>query len=447
MRNSDFKTYFKTYLMVLPVHYYRLDSRTVALESAFVNHLKLLKQKISSVFTHLVVGLVEMGDEDYLNKKQGLSIVDESEVGIRFESLYRVQDLSSKAQQFFQLFRVTTKLRKLISRCDLLHTGLTANLWFPMEFIATLLGKSLSKPTVYVVDIDFRNTAQMSYATGNWSLKSYLLCKYVYDSFRVLQVYCASRICSLVLLKGEKLCRDFGRGRPNVKNFLDAAHSKHHIISKDRLTKKLLDMEDQSRPLEIVYFGRLTSYKGVDRCLRAVAIAHHQFGCDVMFHIIGSGEQAEALKHLAQSLEISERVIFHGALPFDQGFFEKLYFYHLLLAAPLNEDTPRSALDAMAAGIPILAFDTYYYKDLSSTGAVDTVAWPSVEEMSQKIAHYSINRHLLADMAVRAVEFAKQNTQEEWLERRFAWTLTYADLDYPASSPLQPAQRQLSNVS
>ncbi|WP_448602886.1 glycosyltransferase family 4 protein [Thermoleptolyngbya sp.] len=443
MRNSD----FKTYLMILPVQYYRLDSHTVALESAFAKHLKLLRERISPIFTHLVVGLVEMSDEDYLSRKQGLSVMDESEAGIRFKSLYRVQDLSSRIQQFFQLFRVANKLRTLISQCDLLHTGLTANIWFPMEFVATLLGKVLSKPMVYIVDIDFRKTAQMSYATGNWSLKSYLLCKYIYDSFRVLQIYCASRICSLVLLKGEKLCRDFGKDRSNVKNFLDAAHSRHHIIGKDRLAQKLLDLEDQGRPLELVYFGRLTPYKGVDRCLRAVAIAHHQLGCDVMFHIIGSGEQAEALKHLAQSLEMSERVIFHGAFPFDQGFFEKLYSYHLLLAAPLNEDTPRSALDAMAAGIPILAFDTYYYKDLSLTGAVDTVAWPSVEEMSQKISYYSKNRGLLADMAVRAVEFAKQNTQEEWLERRFAWTLAYADLDYPASSLLRSAQRQLSNVS
>ncbi|MFQ3618776.1 MAG: glycosyltransferase family 4 protein [Cyanobacteriota bacterium] len=437
----------RTYLMVLPVHYYRLDSHTVALESAFVKHLKLLRERISPVFTHLVVGLVEMSDEDYFSRKQGLSIVDESEAGIRFRSLYRVQDLSSKVQQFFQLFRVTSTLRNLISQCDLLHTGLTANIWFPMEFIAILLGKFLRKPTVYVVDIDFRKTAQMSYETGDWSLKSYLLCRYIYDRFRALQIHCASRICSLILLKGEKLCRDFGKDKPNVKNFLDAAHSKHHIISRDRLAQKLLELEDQGQPLEIVYFGRLTPYKGVDRCLRAVAIAHHQLGCDVMFHIIGSGEQAEALKHLAQSLGISERVVFHGALPFDQAFFEKLYFYHLLLAAPLNEDTPRSALDAMAAGIPILAFDTYYYRDLSSTGAVDTVAWPSIEEMSQKIAYYSKHRDLLADMAVRAVEFAKQNTQEEWLERRFAWTLTYADLDYPASSPSRSAQRQLSNVS
>lgn len=442
MRNSD----FKTYLMVLPVHYYRLDSRTVALESAFAKHLKLLREKISPVFTHLVVGLVEMSDEDYFSRKQGLSIVDESEVGIRFKSLYRVRDLSSKTQQFFQIFQVANRLRKLIFQCDLLHTGLTANIWFPMEFVATLLGRIFKKPIVYVVDIDFRNTAQMSYEIGNWSLKSYLLCKYIYDSFRVLQIYCAFRICSLVLLKGEKLCRDFGGGSPNVKNFLDAAHSNHHIISKGRLAQKLLDLKEHNQPLKIVYFGRLTPYKGVDRCLRAVAIAHHQLGCDVVFHIIGSGEQVEELKHLAQSLRISERVTFHGALPFDQSFFEKLYSYHLLLAAPLNEDTPRSALDAMAAGIPILAFDTYYYKDLSLTGAVDTVAWPSVEKMSQKIEYYSKSRNLLADMMVRAVEFAKQNTQEAWLERRFEWTLAGAGLAQPALAVPQSGRRQLSNV-
>jgi glycosyltransferase involved in cell wall biosynthesis len=442
MRNSD----SKTYLMILPVHCYRLDSHTVALESAFVKHLKLLREKISPVFDQLVVGLVEVDAEEYQQRKQALSVIDELESGIQFKLLYKPKNFSSRLHQFSHLLKISKKLRTLIAQCDVLHTGLTANIWFPMEFVAILLGKALQKPIVYVVDIDFRRTAYMSYATGAWSFKSYLLCKYIYDSFRIFQIHCAVRLCALLLVKGEKLCRDFGRGKQNVKNFLDAAHSSYHVITRGRLSQKFAVLKDKTCPLEIVYFGRLTSYKGVDRCLRAVAIAHQQFGCNVVFHIIGSGEQSEELKHLAQSLSIDDRVIFHGALPFNQEFFEKLYSYHLLLAAPLNEDTPRSALDAMAAGIPILAFNTYYYKDLASTGAVDVVEWPSVQQMAQKIANYSENRELLADMAVQAVEFAKKNTQEEWLDRRFEWTLTYAGINQSEMNVHLVKQRQLSKA-
>ncbi len=421
-------TTLKTYLMILPVHYYRVNVNTVALESAFAEHLKLLKTKISPVFSQFIIGMVEMTGEDYEQNKQSLAHIIEPAEGISFKSLYKIDDVSSRLGRFKELFLVSKRLKTLVANSDLLHTGLSGNIWFPMEFIATVWGAYLKKPMVYVVDIDFRNSALMNYKAGRWSFKSYILCKYIYDSVRKLQVKFAVNKCALVLLKGKKLVQDFGKAKPGVKDFLDAAHSAQHIIDPNTLAQKLLSVKDSGPPLEVVYFGRLTSYKGVDLCIRAIAKAHQEMGCDVNFQVIGGGEQAENLKSLAKELGIAERVIFHGALPFNPDFFKKLYGYHLLLATPLSEDTPRSALDAMAAGIPILAFDTYYYEDFVSTGAVATVPWLSVDQLAEKIAYFAGNRELLSEMAVNAVEFATQNTQEIWLDRRFDWTLNYCGL-------------------
>ena len=36
----------------------------------------------------------------------------------------------------------------------------------------------------------------------------------------------------------------------------------------------------------------------------------------------------------------------------------------------MTEDTPRSAFDALASGLPVLGFDLYYYTDLVVSGAV-----------------------------------------------------------------------------
>lgn len=422
------KSVSKIYLMILPVHYYRVSERAVALESAFLEHLRLLKTKIPPTLNQFVIGMVEMCTEEYEKKKPGLAIIDEQEEGIFFKPLYRSEDISSSIGKLLQLPVVSGRLKSLVKACDILHTGLSSNIWFPMEFIATLWGVLLKKQIVYVVDIDFRNSAQMSYKTGAWSLKSYLLCRYIYDKLREFQINFAVNRCSLVLLKGEKLCKDFGRGKSSVKNFLDAAHGEDFIIDKNTLDQKLLQLRDHEQPFEVVYFGRLTSYKGVHLCIQAIAMAHQQMGCDVILHVIGDGEEAENLKRLANELGIEKRVIFYGALKFNLDFFKKLYTYHLLLATPLSEDTPRSALDAMASGIPILAFDTYYYKDLTYTGAVNTVLWLSVEQLAEKITYYAKNRELLSEMVVKAVDFAKQNTQEKWLDRRLDWTLTHTIL-------------------
>ena len=144
---------------------------------------------------------------------------------------------------------------------------------------------------------------------------------------------------------------------------------------------------------------------------------------NVRFSIFGTGAEEQRLRQLTEELGLGGKVIFHGSVPFGPLLFAKLYASELLLAAPLNEDTPRSALDAMACATPILAFDTYYYRDLARSGAVDLVEWPSVSGMAARIAHFATHRHELIAMAESARRFAEDNTQESWIERRTAWTL------------------------
>ncbi|MBE9125771.1 MULTISPECIES: glycosyltransferase [unclassified Coleofasciculus] len=412
------------YLMILQVNYYRIQGSKIAIESAFLQHLRLLKAKLNPVFSRLTVALVEMDDGSYEKRKNSLEIFDEEQEGIFCKTLYtsrtNERDPRFIALNFIPVFK---HIYQLVKNCDVLHSGLSHNIWFPTSFMAVLCASLLRKPTVYVVDIDFRNSAWMYYKSGEWSLKSYLLCKYVYDKFRSLQIWVAISFCSLVLLKGRKMCEDYGRRKAHVINFLNAAHSEEHIIDSETLSKKLSTIKNEANLLEVVYFGRLVTYKGIDRCIQAVALAQKKTKQKIIFHIIGSGEEKEQLVQLTEELGMQNNILFHGSLPFGPTLFKKLYECHLLLAAPLREDTPRSALDAMAAGIPILAFDTYYYKDLEATGAVTVVPWLSTEQLAEKIVSLNINREKLADMAEKAVDFAKDNTQEIWLEKRFNWTI------------------------
>lgn len=415
----------KQYLMVVNVRYYRVNQEEVALEGAFIEHLKLLRGKLSSTFDHFAIAMVEMEQSEYETSKSRLSILNETSEEIFVEKICGESPKTSKIQT---LYSVAQRLKELVSRCNVLHVGLSHDLFFPMTFMALLWAIFYQKKIIYIVDIDFRNSALMNYRAGRWSLKSYLACKLVYDKFRALQVKVAISKSSLVLLKGKEFCRDFGKGKANVKNFLNSAYSKVHIIKQDALNQKITHVKDADQPFEVVYFGRLTAYKGIDLCLRAVAIAKQKMACDIKFHILGDGEERQNLESLAQELGLQDNVVFYGALPFNMAFFQTLQNYHLLLAAPLSEDTPRSALDAMASGIPILAFDTYYYRDLVSTGAVDTVPWLSVEQLAEKLSFYSSHRAELATMMGHAAKFAHQNTQEKWLEQRIDWTRAFVNV-------------------
>jgi len=413
--------------MVLPVHHFRVDRSLVAVESAFAEHLRMMRSRIGDAGDRLIVASPAMRTEAYESKKQSLSIIDEEKESISFCTVFSEDEIHSRWDMICSFFPVMRTVYSLAKQSFCIHSGPSWSVWLPFEFASILFGVFLGRRTVFVVDIDYRNSALMSYKIGDWSLKSYVLCSFIYDKVRSLQLRIAARYCSLVLLKGRKMVADFGLGRPNVKYILDASHSAENLINEDALQKKIHDIRDQTQPVRLTYFGRLTAYKGIDRCLRAVALANDA-GASVRLDIIGGGEELDALRRLATECKADGYVRFLGSLQFNQEFFRLLYQYHLLLAAPLREDTPRSALDAMAAGIPYLAFDTYYYRELLESGAGRTVPWPDVNAMAQAIVDLDRNREQLVSMVEHSVVYARANTQEIWLDRRFAWTLPLTSL-------------------
>jgi glycosyltransferase involved in cell wall biosynthesis len=262
----------------------------------------------------------------------------------------------------------------------------------------------------------------MNYETRAWGLTEYLATKLLHDAFAHVQQSIAVRRFSLVLLKGKQLAADYGRGRANVRYFLDSAFTYHQMIPRSVLKDKIASIDRGYVPLRVVYFGRLVVYKGVDHMLRAVAHAV-SLGARLRFDVIGAGPEEKALEELSCELGIADRVAFHGAIPYGPGLFERLYPAHVLLAAPLSQDTPRNALDACAAGLAILAYDTYYYRELADLGApVTLLPWLDWKAMGTRLAELSVAREPLADMARRAERFARENTQEIWLERRVGWT-------------------------
>ena len=66
---------------------------------------------------------------------------------------------------------------------------------------------------------------------------------------------------------------------------------------------------DQPPPLKILAIGRLTYYKGFQYLIEAAAKSHN-----TRINIVGHGDQASRLKALSTSLDVQDRVTFHGNL-------------------------------------------------------------------------------------------------------------------------------------
>jgi glycosyltransferase involved in cell wall biosynthesis len=410
----------RSYLMVLPVVAYRVDGGHFATEGAFADHLRLLRAKLGPEVSELVMAAPTMNVEDYTRIRSQLAVIDEAAEGIRFAPMF--PNSLGRLAYLRRLPGILRRLRGEVRGAAVVHAG-PSQLYRPFEIAALLMAAALGKKTISVTDIDERRSAEMKHKAGIWNARQYRATNWLHDPYQHFQQSLLVRVCSLVLLKGQKLASDYGGGRPHVRNFLDAAYSADHIIPADRLGKKLTDLADPNKPVKIAYVGRLVDYKGVDHMLLALDHAKGLGLANFHFHIIGSGEAEARLKQLMDELDLGQNVTFHGHIPFGEPLFAAMLDFHILLAAPLSEDTPRSALDAMASGQAVLAYDTYYYRELKDAGGgVDTVPWLDPQSLGRRLIEVCADRSRIAHLIANGAEFAKGNTQEIWLDRRIQWT-------------------------
>lgn len=421
------------YLVVVPAKAYPIEPGRFAMESSFCDHLTELRSLVSPPFDEIVVATAAMSAREYLANEKHLGVLDAAHHRIRLHVLHEAEE--SRLAFARRLPRVVADLHRLVRDHDLVHSGPSHDLTRPTGTIALALGAWLHKPTIAVTDIDNRKDAAMNLRVGRWSRKSYLLCRYLYDPIRHLQQELAVRHCSLVLYKGDSLVRDYGRGQPHVRGMWDPGFSAEHVIRNHDVEAKIEALRDPRLPLEILYFGRLTSYKGVDRCIEAVARARQLGRTDVRLTIMGSGEDEASLRELSRR-RLGDAVRFLEPVRYGERFFAMIRPHHLMLAAPLSNDTPRSTWDAIASAIPVLAFGTEFYRSLEQeTGVVETVPWPSVDAMAERIAYFAEHREALVGRMRRAIPIAYENTSERWLRRRAAWTLDLIGHRRPASVP------------
>jgi len=101
----------------------------------------------------------------------------------------------------------------------------------------------------------------------------------------------------------------------------------------------------------ITNVGVLRSVKGHEITLRSVKVVMDAFP-NAKFLIVGDGPRKEALVNFANELGITRHVIFTG---FVENIPEIYSFSDVAVLSSLSEGLPQSLLQAMAAGVPVVA--------------------------------------------------------------------------------------------
>lgn len=149
----------------------------------------------------------------------------------------------------------------------------------------------------------------------------------------------------------------------NVRN------SFHHRISTNvKIIENVVDSEVfdflSSYDESLLFVGRLESIKRVDFILRAFALSNlNKF----KLNIIGDGSKRQSLEDLAAALNISDRVVFHGALPKNE-IAEQMKKSAALLLFSETENKPCVICEAHSVGLPVFS---------NSVGGVPEMTDPS----------------------------------------------------------------------
>lgn len=139
---------------------------------------------------------------------------------------------------------------------------------------------------------------------------------------------------------------------------------------------------DDSAAFVIGYIGRLVPLKNVETLLAAMQLVQSK-GQQVRLSIVGEGPERSALEQRAKDLGISNQVDFLG---FRDDAVTFLKTFNLFVLPSLSEGIPRCVMEAMAAGIPVVASDIPGNRNLVKHGETGMLFSPMAHlELAQLI--------------------------------------------------------------
>ncbi len=104
---------------------------------------------------------------------------------------------------------------------------------------------------------------------------------------------------------------------------------------------------------DLLFLGMLRELKGVDVFLEAIARLEATYGRKLTAHVVGQAEEPGRYESLARNLGIADRIAFSDPIPARDAFASA----RMIVVPSRAESMPYVVLEAIAAGMPIIASD------------------------------------------------------------------------------------------
>ena len=165
--------------------------------------------------------------------------------------------------------------------------------------------------------------------------------------------------------EGARAVRCVSRGPSDLLEQWGAPVKKLFIIPSFYLDRAALEPDPSiEKRYDIVCCGRLVPNKGFGNVLRALVKLPN-----TTLLLIGDGPHRNHLSQLAQKLHIADRVTFTGWLGEEADVYRAMQSAKVFVMNSGSEGGPRTALEAMALGLPIIATPVGVMPDVIHEGA------------------------------------------------------------------------------
>jgi glycosyltransferase involved in cell wall biosynthesis len=186
----------------------------------------------------------------------------------------------------------------------------------------------------------------------------------------------------------------------------------YNIVAADSNLLKGFD----NKKLKLISIGRLSKEKGFNILLNAVHHIKTKWNHDVRLFIVGEGPEKGNLMRLAQENGIGENVIFPGYM---ENACKVLKCFDIFVMSSLTEGMPITLLEAMRAGMPIVATAVGGIPEALEGGKCGRLV-PSGSDLdlAYNIVELYENRSLREELSAKAkIRFQEEFTVEKMEEK------------------------------
>ena len=254
----------------------------------------------------------------------------------------------SKSGYYFAL-RYSQKAQELLSRVDIIHCH---HLIMGLEF-AQRYGRS---PIVYT-----NHTRYDLYAQSYMRFPDPIARGFLRLLWPRMTGYCDVVVAPSASAK--RLLRTFGVTQ-TIEVIENGIELEHYRNPNSPLRKQQIGVPQSSNLL--VYIGRLAGEKNLETLLYEFSLAFSE-APSLRLLFVGAGPAERKLRQLARKLRIAEQTVFVGAVPHHE-IPRYLAAADIFVTASQSEVLPLTIIEAMAAGLPVLAIESPGVNDLIQTG-------------------------------------------------------------------------------